>query len=181
LKRLVGAIDKAGEISTGILEKISIIFIFAMCIIMWFQIFYRYILRLGIPWAEEIAKYLMVWMAMLGAALVMWEKGHVAVEFLYDKIPPKIARWVKLLQLIVQIILVFVIMTEGWKYAQTGWRSISPTTKIPRFYPYLSIPVGAALMLFYSSLLLVKQIYEDFFITKPISDNNEFKQIPGRV
>ena len=41
-------------------------------------------------WAEEFARYLMIWMAFIGAALVMQEDGHYKMTAVVDALPASI-------------------------------------------------------------------------------------------
>jgi hypothetical protein len=44
-------------------------------------------------WPEEVARYLMVWMAMLCAPLAYHQGEHAAITFLLESLAPKRKRW----------------------------------------------------------------------------------------
>jgi TRAP-type C4-dicarboxylate transport system permease small subunit len=124
-----------------------------MTLIVWAQIFFRFIMGDGIVWAEEIAKYMMVWMALLGASVVYYEQGHISIDFFIAN-KGKI-RWIKLFHTLVGAFLFVVLIICGIKYAQLGQRLISPASGIRKFWPYLAIPTGGFFLLFQSGVRFI--------------------------
>ena len=49
------------------------------------QVLSRYVLEAPLPWTEELARFLLVWVAFLGSASVARRKMHIAVEFFSNK------------------------------------------------------------------------------------------------
>ncbi|MGI6097484.1 MAG: TRAP transporter small permease [Dethiobacteria bacterium] len=147
-------LENIGSKINSVLEKACVFLLIIMTVIVLAQVFYRYVLRLGLPWAEEIAKYLMVWMALLGAAIVFYEQSHVSIDFLIDKISFK--KWFKAGHTIVAMILFVFFIIYGFDYAKFGLRSFSATTKISRFWPYLAIPIGGIFLFIQGFIVLVR-------------------------
>ena len=115
--------------------RISILFFIGMTLIVWAQIFFRFILGDGIVWAEEIAKFMMVWMALLGAAVVFFERGHIAINFFISKRAS--LRYIQMFHALLFAVLFALLIFYGINYAEFGLRSISPASGITRFWPYL--------------------------------------------
>ena len=128
--------------------RVSVLFFFIMTLIVWAQIFYRFVLGDGIVWAEEVAKFMMVWMALLGAAVVYYEGGHIAINFFISRFPG--LRYIQMFHALLASILFALLIYYGIKYANFGLRSISPASGIRRFWPYLAIPVGGGVLFFQS-------------------------------
>ena len=63
----------------------------AMAIIIFANVVLRYTTSQSIEWAEEVSRYLMVWLTFLGAGPVLRYGGHIAVENLQDALPPRAA------------------------------------------------------------------------------------------
>ena len=151
---LLGAIGK--KLNT-VLEKVAFVFFVAMTLIVWAQIFYRYVLGDGIIWAEEISKYLMVWMALLAAAIVYHDKGHISMQFFADRIQAQ--RLLAAFQILAGSVLFVALIVFGFEYAQFGKRFISPASGLQRFWPYLAIPIGGIFLFFYSIIHFVELLY----------------------
>ena len=98
-------------------------------------------------WAEEFARYLMIWMAFIGAALVMQEDGHYKMTAVLDALPGKMGKALRGLSVVVTIAFMIILAKVGieccMKIAAMGQKS--PTLKIPMWIPYASIPAGMIL------------------------------------
>ena len=58
------------------------------------QVLFRYILRISVPWTEEVARVLFIWMIFIGTALVELDGSQVRTTMLIDTFPKKIrAAW----------------------------------------------------------------------------------------
>ena len=140
-----------------IAAHVSILLFILMTLIVWAQIFYRFVLGDGIIWAEEIAKYMMVWMALLGAAVVFYEKGHIAIN--YFILGRSFLRYIQMFHALLSAILFALLIYYGINYAEFGLRSISPASGITRFFPYLAIPVGGGFLFFQSVVRLINLMF----------------------
>lgn len=65
-----------------------LIAVFAMII---FQVFTRYVLATPLPWTEEIARLLVVWLTFVGAGFVSSRNAHIAVDILAVYLPRRLA------------------------------------------------------------------------------------------
>lgn len=139
-------LEKIAEALAKIEKTMIMIFLPIMCVTILINTLARitglFIDRL--TWAEEFARYLMIWMAFIGAALVMQEDGHYKMTAIVDALPGKTGKLVKLVSLTVLIIFMMILAKVGidccLKIAAMGQKS--PTLKIPMWIPYASIPVG---------------------------------------
>ena len=85
-----------------ILEKILVVILGVMVINVSWQVFSRYVLANPSSFTDELARYLMIWLGVMGTAYVSGKKLHVAIDILPDKLSPK--RQVKLKKIINLII-----------------------------------------------------------------------------
>jgi TRAP-type C4-dicarboxylate transport system permease small subunit len=91
----IGAVDDEGEpdLSDYRAEDwATLIFFWAMAIIVFLQFFTRYALNNSIAWTEEIARYLLMCVGFLGGGLAVRKYSHIHVEFLYVYMPGGLAR-----------------------------------------------------------------------------------------
>ncbi|MFO1281944.1 MAG: TRAP transporter small permease [Burkholderiales bacterium] len=57
-----------------------------------YQFFTRYVLADSAAWTEEIARYLLIVVVFVGAAMGVRRNTHIHVEFAYRYLPPKVGR-----------------------------------------------------------------------------------------
>jgi TRAP-type C4-dicarboxylate transport system permease small subunit len=55
----------------------------ALAMVVFLQFFTRYVLNSSLGWTEEIARYLLIAVTFLGAAMAVRKRSHIAVEFCY--------------------------------------------------------------------------------------------------
>lgn len=64
------------------------------------QVFFRYVLHVSVPWTEEIARVLMIWMVLWGTALVQADGAQIRTDFLVSRIPKRFQR---MLQIVIDL------------------------------------------------------------------------------
>lgn len=155
--KLIKYIDSLGEKLSYITELICIPMVVVMTIIIIINVFFRYILRSGIPWAEEVSKYIMVWMVMLGSSIVFRRKAHISVDFFIEKL--KYKQWIYVFNTFLTLIFLYTIIRSGLIYANFGKNLLSPTLRISRYWAFMAIPAGGLLMFIQTLINLIKYIY----------------------
>lgn len=150
------------------LERVSTILFMVMTLIVWAQVFFRYVLSGGIVWAEEISKYMMVWMALLGASVVYYENGHIAIEFIIAKFRRSI-KWIRIFHVVVALFVFILLIVCGFDYAEFGKRLISPASGLRKFWPYLAIPVGGIFLLLQGVIRLLKFVIDKSETNGPVT------------
>jgi TRAP-type C4-dicarboxylate transport system permease small subunit len=68
-------------------DWLSFVIFWAMAAVVFLQFFTRYVLNDSIAWTEEIARYLLMWVTFIGAAVAMRRRTHIAVEVLLHFLP----------------------------------------------------------------------------------------------
>ena len=119
-------------------------------------IFYRYVLSDSLSWSAEVARYLCVWIGFLAASLVLFQRGHIGLEYFVNKLPPSARRSVKVVCDAVVLIFLIVITYLGIGLAIFQIPHQTPALQISMIWPYLSVPVGAILMALQCFYLLME-------------------------
>jgi TRAP-type C4-dicarboxylate transport system permease small subunit len=86
-------------------DWIAFVLFWALAFIVFLQFFTRYILNDSLSWTEEIARYGLMSLTFIGAAIVVRKGTHIAVEVILQFAPPLAARW--LLAFIDAMMLIF--------------------------------------------------------------------------
>jgi TRAP-type transport system small permease protein len=63
-----------------------------LALVIFYQFFTRYALNDSASWTEEIARYLLIGTAFVGAAMNVRKNNHIHVDFVYRLIPPLAGR-----------------------------------------------------------------------------------------
>jgi TRAP-type C4-dicarboxylate transport system permease small subunit len=63
-----------------------------LALVIFYQFFTRYALNDSASWTEEIARYLLIATAFVGAAINVRKNNHIQVDFFYRLMPPPMTR-----------------------------------------------------------------------------------------
>lgn len=144
----------------SILEKILVIIMSMMVINVLWQVFSRYVLANPSSFTDELARYLMIWVGVLGAAYVAGKGNHVAITYFSEKLsPPNLKRVKTFINLIILTFAILGMLIGGVRlvYITLVLEQLSPSLKIPLGLVYSVIPISGVLIIFYKILDLKKQ------------------------
>jgi TRAP-type C4-dicarboxylate transport system permease small subunit len=114
-------------------------------------VIFRYVLQHSLPWSDETAAYLFIWLVFLGAASEILNDGHPAVHFVADRLSPLARRLAGALANLAIAIWGGVLLVYGIKAvileAPESWSSV-PAISLQ--IPYAAIPVGGALIVIFA-------------------------------
>jgi TRAP-type C4-dicarboxylate transport system permease small subunit len=113
----------------------------------------RYVFNHSFVWAEELSRYMMIWVGFLGAGLVLRVGAHIAVDVFQDLMPRRAAQAVRVLVLAVLAVSLVSMLWLGVQYVRFAWGQETPVLNWNFGLVYLAIPIGAALMLLYLALI----------------------------
>jgi len=111
-----------------------------------YQVFGRYVLNHAPSWTEELSRFLMVYITMLGSSSLIRRQGHVAVNVLVDALPEPFRQMLLWLRDAIMLSAAGFLMWYGYSFALIGARRASPALEISMYWPILSIPISGALI-----------------------------------
>lgn len=134
--------------------KTLLVIIFSVLVldVVW-QVFARYSIGKPNAFTEEFARYLLIWLAILGTAYVRSYKGQMAIDYLYNKLSLKKQRYLSLFIEIAIILFALTVMVIGGinlMYITLKLGQISPALNIPIGYVYSVVPISGLIIIFYS-------------------------------
>lgn len=132
------------------------------------QVFFRYILNDALPWPEEVARALMIWMMALVAASAYRSGSFVAIEMLHDYLPNKVRHILKLILAVIAMLVLYRLTQLGIEFFDRGFRTRAASFHLSRAWIYLAMPVCFGSM-FVVSLELVLAEFLGLFNRGPNS------------
>ena len=112
------------------------------------QVFTRYVTESPFIWTEEVARYLFVWITLIGAAAAVRANGHFGLDILRRYAPPLRTLLGAATTLVVAAFLALLFWT-GISETRQAATQISPALQVGMQWAYLALPVGAALALWH--------------------------------
>lgn len=122
------------------------------------QVTLRYLIGTTWLWVPDLLRLMFVWMVFLGASVLYEMGGHLAVDFLVLRLPPRHRRVVAVVVESAAIAFFIILIFKGIEIAEKRMRVPFDTWDIPTGYAYAAIVVAAALMLLIGVDRLIDQI-----------------------
>ena len=135
-----------------VIEKILITIFGLMVINVIWQVITRYFSENPSSFTDELSRYLMIWLGILGAAYVTGKNEHVSIDFFIKKISVqnrKILTLFTTLSIICFAIIALVIGGGRLVYITLILQQYSPSLKIPLALVYSILPISGILIIFY--------------------------------
>jgi TRAP-type C4-dicarboxylate transport system permease small subunit len=150
--------DQADRLLLAVNRLACAVLLAAMATLVFANVVGRYLLGFSFAWAEEVARYLMIWCALLAAGLALREGAHIAVELLPDALPRRGA--IALRALVAAIVAGFlgILVWLGLEYADFARMQRTPVLRLSTGLIYLAVPVGAGLCLLHLLIMLPRFI-----------------------
>ncbi len=145
------------RIFVAINKWVVVLLLAAMSTIVFANVSLRYLSNFSITWAEEVARYLMIWMTFLGAGLSLRVGGHVAITNLHDFLGTRSQRALRAFVGLLLVCFFIAMMWIGYEYMSRMGRQLTPATRLPFSYIYAAMPIGFALMIVH--FLLIARSY----------------------
>lgn len=127
----------------------------------------RYVSFIPDPaWSEQVVLTLMVYMAVLSAALAIRTRSHIRMTIFDKRLPPKLLRVLELISDAGVTALGIVLLVYGWKVCRSPLATFGRYESMPwlsRFWMFFPIPLAGVSMLIFQ----MEQTYlhiRDFFI-----------------
>ncbi|MBN1421449.1 MAG: TRAP transporter small permease [Planctomycetes bacterium] len=117
------------------------------------QVFTRYVLRNPSSYTEELARYLLIWIGLLGAAYATGRGMHLAIDLVPSHLRGAARR--RLEMAIGLLVLAFALGGMVYGGSRLVWITLylhqtSAALRIPLGCVYLAIPLAGLLMAFYA-------------------------------
>ncbi|WP_298496002.1 TRAP transporter small permease [uncultured Algibacter sp.] len=134
--------------------EIILVIIFGLLVIdVLGQVFSRYILNTSFAFTEELARFSLIWMSILGAAYLNAKRLHLSMDFLYQKFSPKTRKKALIfIEICVFAFALIVMVIGGFNLVYTTLHlgQLSGTLRIPLGYIYAILPVSGLLIMWFS-------------------------------
>ena len=144
--------QKLDRIMAGIGTVLSVISVGIVVILGILQVLFRFVLKISVPWTEEMMRALFIYIVFFGLILVERENGEVRTTMLIEKLPYKAYHvWESIVSVLSILfnVLVLVGCFQAMKVTNTTLSALPQISMKMFFYPMvISLP-----------LMVIYQIY----------------------
>ncbi|MCM8568414.1 TRAP transporter small permease [Gramella jeungdoensis] len=119
--------------------------------VLW-QVFSRYVMQSPSSVTEELARYLLIWIGILGAAYAAGQQDHLAINLLEEKLDKKNRKKLRIgIDVLIIFFCVTVLVIGGGNLVYVNYElgQSSAALEIPLYIVYMVIPLSGFLIITY--------------------------------
>jgi C4-dicarboxylate transporter DctQ subunit len=163
--RLERIVDNIEETSIAVCLGLMTLITFA-------NVIARYVFNENILWALELTVFLFAWLVLMGASYAVKKHIHIGVDVVINMVSPSTRKFLALLAVASCLAFSVLLLIGSWNYwypfvTERAWLETEdipmpemfmfladwfnegePYENVPRFIPYLALPLGMALFTF---------------------------------
>jgi TRAP-type transport system small permease protein len=174
MSALLGLTNGLGAVNAALLtlgRRLGAFCVALMVVAILLQVFFRYVLSSALPWPEEAARFLMLWMAGLMAPTAFRRGGFVSIEMLVRFLPRRPAALLTILLLLLSLAVLTMGLQIGWSETTgLGGRfatdslsvpsslDLSTWVKVPKAWMMASLVIGLGLLISVCVELILRAI-----------------------
>jgi TRAP-type C4-dicarboxylate transport system permease small subunit len=142
-----------------------------MVVVILVQVFFRYVMGNALPWPDEAARFMMLWLTGLIAPTAYRRGGFVAIDMVLLMLPRALGAIISMLLLVIALVVLVVAVQIGWSEV-TGFGGRFKTAalwiptdlaftewfRVPRSWMMASLFVGVTMMASVTVELIIRQI-----------------------
>jgi len=128
------------------------------------QVFFRYVLKSGLPWSDEVIINLIVVTVMFGGAKAIRTHEHTELTGTADSLPKTARTVVRIITTAATLLFLMVFAYSSYMFVTTTGRLKTTYLRIPMKYCYAPLAIGSVFML-YEFIKTIK-----YRITRPVID-----------
>ncbi len=164
--------SKLGQIVDEIEETSIAVCLGLMTLITFANVIARYVFNSNILWALELTVFLFAWLILMGASYAVKKHIHIGVDVVINMVSPSTRKTLALIAVGACLVYSILLLIGSWNYwypfvTERAWLETDDIPmpqmlsflegwlnegekyeKIPRFIPYLALPIGMAIFTF---------------------------------
>ena len=137
-RRISLALDRVVQLS-------CVVLLILLVLNVWLGIMARYVLPVSLTFTEELARYLMIWMALLAVSSGIAHREHIGVEFVFDRFSPRMRRVLAVSFDVIALIFFGALFWYGLGFVERGFNRSTMIFDVPKGYFFIIVPLAAAL------------------------------------
>jgi TRAP-type transport system small permease protein len=145
-------VERTAAVTRGIslkinwfVERFCVFLLLLLVLDVWLGVLVRYVIPLRITFTEELARYLMIWMALLAVSSAIVYRQHIGVEFIFERLPASARRWLSVAFSVIGFTFFFALFWFGLAFTERGMGRVTMIYGMPLGYAYAGVPAAALL------------------------------------
>ncbi|MDQ3553247.1 MAG: TRAP transporter small permease [Chloroflexota bacterium] len=107
----------------------------------------RYVLNISLPWSEEVARLLLVWLTFLGAAAATAQRSHIRVDTIYARFSGRRRKVIEATSILLSLLTLVLLIWASRGLFGPSAATVSPGSGIQAGWTRIALPIAAFLMI----------------------------------
>ena len=133
---------------------VIVLFLAVFCTVL-LQVFMRFCLNMPLIWSEELARYLFMWVSLIGWVFAVRSGGHIRVSIIADNLPVPVRKILNAINFLFTIIFAVILCYYGFIMLQKNLDVPTVTLFFSYALVYAAVPFSSVLIIFYSIVRLI--------------------------
>jgi TRAP-type C4-dicarboxylate transport system permease small subunit len=149
-----GGLDRVLEWAVALLMAVLLVDV------VW-QVLTRFVLRDPSGWTEELARFLLIWVGLLGACVALNRNAHLGIDYVVAKLPPAARRTLAMLSCALVALFSISVLILGGSLLVVRilqLQQVSPALGWPMGYVYLALPISGFFLTVSSLSALLERV-----------------------
>ena len=142
-----------------LVERFCVLLLVLLVLDVWLGVMVRYALPVKWTFTEELARYLMIWMALLAISSGISHREHIGVLLVFERFPPIVRKWLALTFDLVAFGFFAIIFIYGLGFVDRGFSRYTMINEIPKAYPFIGVPLAAGFACLQLFLVAIHDFY----------------------
>jgi TRAP-type C4-dicarboxylate transport system permease small subunit len=126
-------------------ERFCVLLFAVLILDVWLGVLVRYVLPWNLTFTEELARYLMIWMALLAVSCGISHREHIGVMVLFSRFPKGVRKGLAVSFDLIAFVFFAVIFFYGIGMVERGFSRYTMINEIPKAWPFMGVPLAALL------------------------------------
>lgn len=144
-----------------IVERVCVALLALLVLDVWLGVLVRYLIPLPLTFTEELARYLMIWMALLAVSSGIAHREHIGVEFIFGRLPAPVRRWLALAFDVMAFAFFAALFFYGIGFAAKGFSRLTMIYSLPKGYPFMGVPLAALMACIQLALIAIHDVFSE--------------------
>jgi TRAP-type C4-dicarboxylate transport system permease small subunit len=149
---------KATDMLYKVIEYIAIALLVAVISIFFLQTVLRFTVSVALAWAEELCRYLFIWMVFLGGGIGMRRGAHVGFDIVKNLLPEKFQIYLSAAIGAVVLFFAYQLVQGGLKLTAQTSTQVTPGLGVPMSCVYAALAAGGLLFIIFTVDAIIRKV-----------------------
>ena len=156
-------------------ERLALLVFYTMLVAtMAVEVLRREVFGYSSIWGEEVVRYAFIYLAWIGAAAAVRERGHIRIDVLFNYVGPRVKALLYIFGDLVMLAIAVIAVWWSLETVSVSWKfgSVSHGLRMSMVWFLAAVPIGFSLMVFRLVQSLIRDL-ADLRANRPVFEGGQ--------